>query len=623
MNFAALYHESRDQFCYAVDDNLISVSIRTGQEITGVDLIWGDPFDVKFNGTKHIWNSCPVPMTSKLALQNNLLWSVKISLPFKRCKYYFKVSEGENYVYFLEDGVHDAKEFERVVNGENLLMGPQFATFTFPWLNSIDVCRTPQWAQDAVFYQIFPSRFAKGELGTSVAGNIADAKNTSSSPLVMGIGNMKIHDDWPTTSIPVTHLDVYGGNLQGIIDRLDYLQDLGVTGIYLTPINKALSQHKYDTTDYLTVDPSFGTNKTMTCMVKKAHEHGIRIMVDGVFNHCGWDFFAWQDVLKNHEKSKYAKWFIIKDYDIVVDNDFRKMDNALQGKYYSFAFTDFMPKLNTGNTDVQDYLIGVCKKWVDEYDIDGIRLDVANELSHDFIRKLRLAMCAAKPDFYILGEAWHNVQNFLRGDEFSSSMNYPLENVLLSFSGGEMTALDFEQSINRCQSMYYEQVTRVLFNQLDSHDTMRFVTKFGGNKERAKLALALLFTLTGTACIYYGTEILLEGKHDPDCRRCMPWAEIDKGLHVDQINFTKSLIRLRKENDAFREINIKFFYDVSDKNSHVVHYQKVGTHSTIDVIINNGDSAVDAGKVLAGKKIMLSSNFSNNIVQPAGFVIFA
>lgn len=627
MNKSALFHESRDNYCYALDDSTIKVTLKTGEDIKAVTVIWGDPFDVtkllseesaesneranksnngantntdkckcedKIKGERdakadgktpaekpaprYKWNTHETPILTPKLIKDGLLWSAKLTLPFKRCKYYFKVSDGAETVLFLEDGVHEGGI--SVDNDEALLMGPKLATFTFPWLNAIDVCKTPLWARDAIFYQIFPSSF---------------------------------------------------GNLATITKRLDYLKALGVTALYLTPVNEAKSYHKYDTTDYTKIDSAFGTNEEMTLLVKCAHEHGIRVILDGVFNHSGWFFFAWQDVLKNHERSKYASWFCVNDFNIEVNMaDPWSMRNARDGKYFAFAFADFMPKLNTADAGLSQYIITVCKKWVREYDIDGLRLDVANELSHKFIKDLHAEMYKLKSDFYIVGEAWHNVQNFLRGDEFSSTMNYPLQNVLLDFVGGMMTAQSFERNINRCYSMYFEQVSAVLFNQLDSHDTPRAVTQFGENKDKLRCALALLFTLSGTPCLYYGTEIALPGGRDPDCRRPMPWEEVDKGTFNDDIAFTRLLCEVRKAHDECKSQNIEFFYDLApgfvsgdikakSQASRVLHYKKDGK---LDVIVNLSGEALDLSGVLSGQ-VLIASKLSDKTLAPDGFVISA
>ena len=192
----------------------------------------------------------------------------------------------------------------------------------------------------------------------------------------------------------VTNQEFFGGDLPGIISKLDYLKELGVSGLYLTPINEAPSSHKYDTTDYQKIDPHFGTEETMKVLVQEAHNRGMRIMLDGVFNHTGKGFEPWQDVLKKGPESEYFDWFMINEW------PFREgVNRAREKQYYTFAFFDSMPKLNTNNPKVREYLLSVCENWVKAYDVDGIRLDVANEISHVFCKELRIRLKAIKPDF--------------------------------------------------------------------------------------------------------------------------------------------------------------------------------------------------------------------------------
>lgn len=184
---------------------------------------------------------------------------------------------------------------------------------------------------------------------------------------------------------------------------------------------EADSNHKYDTKDYTRIDPQFGDAKTMRHLVKEAHEHGIRVMVDAVFNHCGQNFAPWLDVKKHGEQSPYAGWFMVNDWE-----QMNKEASTRDGRYYSFAFADKMPKLNTNSEEVIHYFQNVCEGWIRDYDIDGIRFDVGNEVSHRFLKRIRKHVKAMKPDIYLLGEIWHDASQWLMGDEYDSVMNYPL-----------------------------------------------------------------------------------------------------------------------------------------------------------------------------------------------------
>ncbi|MGP1458068.1 MAG: glycoside hydrolase family 13 protein [Treponema sp.] len=588
MNTNAIIHHAYDNFCYPLNEDELEISILTGKDVERVTLIFGDPFLWEMTDGQYEWKSSEVEMTEKKELSEHLRWSVTVKPPFKRARYYFTLSDGANALCYLESGVMTdaARREKRDLAGY----------FTFPWMNEADICRVPLWAAQTVWYQIFPARFCRG--------------STPHTPERL--------KTWAAPNEKVENSDAFGGNLQGIIDKLDYLEALGIGGIYLTPVNSSPSQHKYDTTDYLTVDPSFGTGEQLRELVDKAHAHSMKVMLDGVFNHSGRDFFAWQDVLKRRKKSQYASWFLINDFhfDLGAQSGGQK-GNAEQGKFYSFAFVDGMPKLNTNNPHVREYLIGVCERWIADYDIDGIRFDVANELSHAFCKEVRARLKAIKPDFYLMGEIWHNALPWLRGDEFDSVMNYPLLNAVVEFcTDDRMTAKQFEYAVNRCYSRYFRQVNRVLFNQMDSHDTVRIVTRCGGSKKRAALALALCFCMPGSPCLYYGTEVFLEGGGDPDNRRCMPWKEIESGLYDADIAAVKALIRLRTEHAALRSANMRFIYETpSAAEGRLLYIERIsGDGERLFLIVNASDTAQKADALVNAEILLQSGSVKDGVI---------
>lgn len=586
MNLAAIRHHAYDNFCYQLDDDTLEINLLTGRDVEEVSIVSGDPFDGGIPGGSFKWNGRESKITRRMELETHLLWTTALHPEFKRARYYFILRTGSETIYYLETGFFTPKEFKRARDPAGC--------FTFPWMNSADIRRPPEWPERTVWYQIFPSRFCRGK---------SDFIPEKMKP-------------WGKYGENVSYDDVFGGNLQGIIDRLDYLENLGISGIYMTPINLSPSQHKYDTTDYLTVDPAFGSNETLRTLVREAHRRKIRVMLDGVFNHSGWQFFAWQDVLKNREKSKYANWFMI--------NNFKFGQPSFQdksGDYYTFAFCDYMPKLNTNNPDVRRYLIGVCETWVTEYDIDALRLDVANEISHVFCRELSERMRALKPDFYIIGEIWHNALPWLRDREFDAVMNYPLQDIIADFCSDKTeTVKSLEHRLNRCYSMYYRQTNRVLFNQMDSHDTIRIRNRCG-SAEKAMQALALLFLMPGSVCIYYGTEILLEGEHDPDNRRCMPWPEIENGLFAKEIRFMKTLIELRRTHPALSGTEMHFAYTAADPDGEkrIVRMTKASDDGTetVKTVINCGWTACDAPD---DGQPLLAAGFSGGRLSPGGIL---
>lgn len=564
MKFEAVYHRTSDNLCYPINADDLIINLKTGYDIKKVFIHYGDPFATGILGGEDKWEGKREEIPYKKRLKHQIWWTTTLKPEFKRCRYYFELVSDKETWYYFEDGFVNEKQMQ--------LEGKMLQCFTFPWMNSADINTTPAWVNDMVWYQIFPERFCNGDPCISPK----DVK--------------------PWHSGKVTNKEFYGGDLPGIINKLDYLEELGITGIYLTPIFEAESTHKYDTTDYMKIDPHFGDENVFKTLVNKAHDKGIKIMLDGVFNHCGAKFAPWLDVLNNGPDSKYFEWFMVNKWPF--DNNNR---DTKDGRFYSFAFAERMPKLNTNNPEVIDYLIGVCEYWVKNYDIDGLRLDVANEISHKFCKILREKMKAIKPDFYILGEIWHDSISWLKGDEFDAVMNYPLTSSIGDFwIDKSLTKEDFECTINRCYTMYMQQNNDVLFNLLDSHDTERLISRVK-DIDVFYQQLAVLFTMPGSPCIYYGTEIVLEGKHDPDCRRCMPWDEIESGQYDNKINIMKKLIKLRKEEQLFKSRN--FHFPNTIKNDRVIEYIKLDEWccNKLEVLLNCSDEIIsvdDCGEVL-------------------------
>ncbi|OJF77395.1 MAG: alpha-glycosidase [Treponema sp. CETP13] len=620
MNFSAIEHIPYDNYCYPLNTSDLVINIKTGKDISKVFLIEGDPFTGGIMGGNWKWTGTRTQIVEKTELQRHFWWSIIIKPEFKRVKYYFEIhgnkdtsSNNENVYYYLEGGFYSKDEF-------NAIKGMQ-PFFFFPWMNPADINTTPDWPNETVWYQIFPERFCNGN------------PKINSSKVI----------PWAKPDQKVENNQDFGGDLQGIINKLDYLKDLGIGGLYLNPINYARSKHKYDTIDYLKIDPFFGDESKMKELCDEAHKRNIKIMLDGVFNHSGWEFFAWQDVLKNGEKSKYAHWFMVNDYSFTKEITKKNEDGMLipsrfpsikrkgyaqKNKYYAFAFADFMPKLNTNNPEVIKYLLYVCETWVKQYDIDALRLDVANEISHKFCKELQTKMRELKSDFYIVGEIWHNSLPWLRGDEFDSVMNYPLTQGIKSFwEQNELSVVDLEYSINRCYTMYMKQTNKVLFNLMDSHDTARLVTECG-SREKALQQFAFMFGMNGSACIYYGTECLLEGGHDPDCRRCMPWNELEAGKYDEIIAFFKKIIELRLTYSAMRNGKLQF---VKHKGfPRLVHIRKIAktsdsieikrdTGEILDLYFNCGDSPFEVN--LGSSQIVLQRGYNFPNLKINGLII--
>ena len=581
MEFNAVYHQASDNYCYPLNEDELIINIKTGYDIKNVNIILGDHFAAGILGGGEHWDGEKQPIHYKKRLKNQIWWTTTVRPPFKRLKYYFELqTETENWLYF-EDGFVSAEQMH--------LEGRSRQCFVFPWMNPCDVPRTPEWVNDTVWYQIFPDRFCNGDHSID-PDNVVPWRNQGS----------------------VTNEECFGGDFAGITQKLDYLSGLGINGLYLTPINEAPSNHKYDTTDYTKLDPRFGDEESFCTLVREAHKRGIRIMLDGVFNHCGYYFGPWQDVLAKGPESEYYDWFMINHWPID-----RNGHAAKNGDLYTFAFFDGMPKLNTNNPAVRKYFVDICAGWVENYGIDGIRLDVANEVSHVFCKELHARIKAINPDVYILGEIWHNALPWLRGDEFDAVMNYPLGQSIKDFwIDKSLTNEDFEFTINRCYTSYMQQTNDVLFNLLDSHDTKRLRSDVK-NLDEYFAQIAALFVMPGSPCIYYGTEIAMEGSYDPDCRRCMPWEDIEAGKYTERTAIISTLIELRKKEPLLKSRNFHFPNEYA-QYKRLIQFRKVDFPDCyVEVFLNCCEEDVEIpmkGEILLERHYIDSTLLSNGIL---------
>lgn len=511
MDTAAIYHRPESEYAFLYTNTRFRIRLRTRKnDIKKVYVLCGDPYTI----TTEKWYQKQRPMKKCLSTNVHDYWEIEVTSETRRLQYAFHVVGEDNTDCFYGDqGIFPYRE--------NVITEPNFY-FRIPYFHQIDRFTIPEWVKETVWYQIFPERFANGDKAN-------DPEHTL-----------------PWGSKDPDREDFFGGDLQGVRDHLDYLTDLGVNGIYFCPIFKATSNHKYDTIDYYEVDPAFGDKKLLKNLIDEAHKRGIRIMFDAVFNHMGVHSPQWQDVLKNGEKSIYKDWFHIRFFPVDSYQMTDLPETAENISYDTFAFTPFMPKLNTANPEVQKYLLDIATYWIKEFDIDGWRLDVANEVDHHFWKKFREAVTEIKPDIYILGEIWHSSQAWLQGDEFHAVMNYAFTDSIKDyFAKKKITASQMVSGMNHQQMLYRDQVNEGTFNLLDSHDTARILTLCQGNKELMKSVMAFMFLQKGSPCIYYGTEIGMTGEDDPDCRKCMIWEKEEQDLEL--FGFIKELVSLRKQ----------------------------------------------------------------------------
>lgn len=395
---------------------------------------------------------------------------------------------------------------------------------------------TPTWVHDAVFYQIFPDRFAH-------------------SAAVEKPGNLEPWD------APPTPYGFKGGDLLGIVERLDYLQDLGITAIYLNPIFQSASNHRYHTHDYYRVDPLLGGDAAFRRLLDEAHRRGIRIILDGVFNHASRGFFQFNHILEVGAQSPYLDWFVIHGFPL----------NAYEGtpNYKCWWNLPALPEFNHANPQVQRFIFDVARYWL-EQGIDGWRLDVPFCVTEPgFWARFREVVKSTNPEAYITGEIPEAADPWLQGDQFDGVMNYLLTYACWGFFGGERLQRDlvghwydhgpdyfvtdataFAAKITHLLERYPRPAVLAQLNLLDSHDTARFLTLVGGERTLLRLAVLFMLTYPGAPCVYYGDEIGLEGGQDPDCRRAFPWDE--RRWDHDLRAWYRTCIALRRAHPALR-----------------------------------------------------------------------
>ncbi|MEC1288803.1 glycoside hydrolase family 13 protein [Bacillus mojavensis] len=541
MEYAAIHHQPFSSDAYSYDGRTVHIKIRTKKgDADLIRLIWGDPYEYNVGR----WAANEQPMRKIAATDMHDYWFAEVVPPFRRLQYAFVVTDHHEDIFFGSSGVcpYNEKTLETI-----------HYYFKLPFVHETDTFQAPEWAKSTVWYQIFPERFANGREDLSPENVLP----------------------WGSKDPDVN--DFFGGDLQGIVDKLDYVEDLGVNGIYLTPIFSAPSNHKYDTLDYYSIDPHFGDPELFRTLVSQLHQRGMRIMLDAVFNHIGSASPQWQDVVKKGAQSRYKDWFHIHSFPVT------------EGNYDTFAFTPDMPKLHTANPEVQRYLLDIALYWIREFDIDGWRLDVANEVDHAFWKTFKQAVSAEKPDIYILGEIWHSSEPWLRGDEFHAVMNYPFTEPMIEyFADRAIPASRMAHRLNAHLMNGMKQVNEVMFNLLDSHDTKRLLTRCRNDEKKARALLAFMFAQTGSPCIYYGTEIGLDGENDPLCRKCMVW---DKEKQNQEMHtFMKRLIALRKqENTVLTEGNLE--WNLLDDQNNFIRFSRTLDEKKLIYFFNQGDAA--------------------------------
>lgn len=564
MNIQAIYHEPDSNLCFPVNNKRITLRLRvdTNDKFDYVKVIYGEKYTYRLQQQE---------INMNIMYQDKYFkyYEVSINLTDVRFVYVFKLGENNMDYYFSEDGISTEYDFKLAY----------YNCFQYPYINEVDIPKKINWLDDTVFYEIFVERFLMG-----------DNKKDKGY----------INSEW--NELPKSN-SFYGGDLKGIIEKLDYLENLGINALYLTPIFSSISNHKYDINDYYKIDEQFGDSKTFKELVEKAHSRGIRIVLDAVFNHSSNLINQFQDVVKNGKKSPFFDWFI-------VNGD--KVDEKVCN-YETFAHCYYHPKFNTSNKEVKDFLIKVGKYYIEEFDIDGWRLDVADELSHEFWREFRKEVKSIKPDFFLVGENWHNSYPFLRGDQFDSIMNYAFTKTVLDYLAFETKdAKETSYKLNNLIIRNNDIVNDMMLNLLDSHDTDRFYTEVGKNIDKLMCGLAIQFVFKGVPGLYYGIEMPLEGGYDPDNRRCMDWDRL--GENKEYFDFLKNIIALKRNNVCLQKGQVKIYEKMG-----MLVIERYTSKEWTRLYINNTKNNIDLD---IKEKVLSANKYESGILKPSGLVIF-
>lgn len=569
MNRTAILHVPLSNYAYGADETHVVFRLRTARgDIKLCTLHYGDR---SCRMTPVVFSAAPMRIIASDDLFD--YYEIDLDSPYTRICYYFEISDGKDTSLYYSDTFHLELTDERS------------EYYQFPFNRREDIAHVPAWVNDAVVYNIFPDSFATAHRFVSQTGAqcIFDAKLTAGKN---------------------------GGTIRGIIENLDYIMELGANCVYLNPIFVAGEYHKYDLLDYFHIDPCFGTDEDFREFVEKCHENHIRVIIDGVFNHCGWNFFAFDDVVKNGKDSKYKDWFYSLSFPVIRPDNMEDYPN-----YSCFGYERKMPKLNTSNPEVIDYLKKVGRYWIEKFDIDGWRLDAANEINFDFWRIFRKTVKSVKSDCLLIGEVWESAYPWLRGDQFDSSMNYDMrKNCRDFFAMGKIDAFSFEDRVTKMIIRYPEQMLYAQLNVLDTHDVPRFFTLCNGDLRRFRLAVVFQMTFIGIPSVFYGDEQGIQGMKEDEYRQIMIWD--NKSI----FNFYKKLIGLRRSNIALEQG--KFRTMSAEKGAGLYVFERRYGKQSILVALNAGKRKEVILALSDDYKCILSEGVSGREIEPWGFGIF-
>ena len=552
MNIYAIHHVPDSEYAYPLNENTLRLVLKVarGEKFQEVAVLWNNKYD--FDKRRYF---ARMRKLCSDALHDYYVCDLQ-STDVRFAYIFLLTLPGDKEYYFSEEGVTEEYDFKH----------GYYTFFQFPFINRADVVTPVPWAKQAIFYQIFVDRFCRGD-GEKDASYITQT--------------------WEQVPGAKSYA---GGDIKGITEKLDAIQEMGFNALYLTPVFRSPSNHKYNIANYLEVDPMFGTNEELFELIRATHVRGMRLILDAVFNHCDESNPLFADVKEKGKASEFYDWFIVhgdflekaprhpepisarhpepisarhpepipprhpepisarhpeakpKDPEQRSPSpvSFAEGGAASLCNYEIFADCPYMPKWNTSNPKAREYLIKTALTYL-SWGVDGLRLDVADEISHVFWRELRNAVKEKFPDALLIGEVWHENAMYLGGDEFDGVMNYKLQKTFMDFfASGALTASEAAGCINRVRMSHRRQAGDMMLNFLDNHDTPRFLRLCGENENALRVALVALYFSAGMPCVLYGTELPLTGDGDPDCRRTYDWAKTPR-----HAQFLQELARMR------------------------------------------------------------------------------
>ena len=562
MEYSAIFHDMDKRFCYAIDKDLFVIRVQVKKDDMEEVILHCEDKYIPME-RKDTRKTITMKKVATSRFHDYYEAQLQMHLICLRYFFEFKDMQGERVYY----GNYEFSK-ECITNRDRMFDCPQN-------LREEEMFEVPQWAANKAVYQIFPSRFA------------------ASQPVDREL--------W--YKAPITPMDNLHGDLRGIIEHMDHIRKLGIDVLYMTPVFKSNSCHKYDTIDYYQVDPSFGTLEDLKKLVQKAHERGMKVVMDAVFNHTAREFFAFEDILEKGEKSKYLDWYFIEGFPL--EGGSGEIPN-----FKCFAYHGGMPKLNLRNPEVEKFITDVACYWIKECDIDGWRLDVGDEISHFFWKRFREAVKAVKKNMLIIGEIWHYAGDFLEGDEWDTVMNYPFYlNMIDLLADEKINVSRFVQNLGYLKGRLNKKCYPLMWNLIDSHDTARFLYLCNNNKKKQHLAAAFQLLLPGMPMIYYGDEYAMPGANDPDCRRGMYWDE--EYQDQEMFEWYKQLLHIRKAHTCIVDGEL-IETIVKDEEETIVFIRKNG-EETIALIFNCSSNAKEFNEYAQKYNLLRENVFDGKV----------